>query len=355
MGSMLRKRTGFVVVFAIVIAGMFAPSALANSPLTISKTATAHWTRSFDWTIEKSVSPSSHTLQTGQSGTSKYTVTVTKNEGTSSMWVDGQICLQNTGSVATENLTIVDRLRAYRPGGSQTLISSNIDVSANPVLDPGESYCYAYSFPFGPFPDATAYENDARATITNDPREPGAALGPSATAPFTVPDAPVVTNGSVNVDDTNGMSWLFSASGSQSYNRTFTCDRDKGAHSNTATIRETGQNDSATVTVTCKDKPGDCLLTTRRARRATAMAMATATGETATTAAGTASAAETTTAMAIRPATMTTTRMIPPMTPTIPTTATARATVAAGATSGEIAAPVLTRRGPIGPLRLPSP
>jgi hypothetical protein len=258
MGSMLRKRTGFVVVFAVMLAGLFAPSALANSPLTISKTATAHWTRSFDWTIEKSVSPSSHTLQTGQSGTSTYTVTVTKNESTSSMWVDGQICLQNTGPVATENLTIVDRLRAYRPGGSQTLISSNIDVSANPVLDPGESYCYAYSFPFGPFPDATAYENDARATITNDPREPGAALGPSATAPFTVPNAPVATNDSVNVDDTNGMSWLFSASGSKTYSRTFTCDRDKGAHSNTATIRETGQSDSATVTVTCKDKPGDC-------------------------------------------------------------------------------------------------
>jgi hypothetical protein len=49
------------------------------------------------------------------------------------------------------------------------------------------------------------------------------------------------------------MSWVFSASGSQTYKQTFTC-RDKGEHKNTATIRESGQNDSTTVVVKCKDK-----------------------------------------------------------------------------------------------------
>jgi len=260
MGSIFRWRTGLVVGFALVVAGMLAPSALATTPLTASKTATAHWTRSYEWTIDKKVSKSTIELKKGQSATATYTVTLTKSEGANSMWVDGAVCVQNDGALATENLTITDRLRAFLPGGSQTLISSTIDISANPVLDPGESYCYPYSFPFGPFPNATAYENDARITITNDPREPGSPLGPSATAPFSVPDAPAVTNDSVNVDDTNGMSWLFSASGAQSYNRTFTCDRDKGTHTNTATIRETGQSDSATVVVKCKDrdKPGDC-------------------------------------------------------------------------------------------------
>jgi hypothetical protein len=37
------------------------------------------------------------------------------------------------------------------------------------------------------------------------------------------------------------------------YNKTFTCDGNEGTHNNTATIRETGQNDSASVTVNCYD------------------------------------------------------------------------------------------------------
>jgi hypothetical protein len=254
MGSMFRRRTGLVAVLAVVLGGVFAPSALANSPLTISKTASAHWTKSYDWTIQKGVSKSTIELKKGQSSKVTYTVTVTKSDASEAMWVDGEICVANTGAVATENMTIVDRLRVYLPDHSQTLISATIDVSANPVLDPGESYCYPYSFPFGPFPNATSYTNEARVTITNDPRSPGDELGPSTDAPFSVPDAPVETNGTVNVDDTNGLSWVFSASGSQSYDETFTCDRDEGTHTNTATIRETGQSASATVVVKCKDK-----------------------------------------------------------------------------------------------------
>jgi hypothetical protein len=64
------------------------------------------------------------------------------------------------------------------------------------------------------------------------------------------------------VDDTNGMSWQFSNSGSETYTKTFTCDRDEGNHDNTATIRETGQSDDARVTVTCTPPPSEgCSLT----------------------------------------------------------------------------------------------
>lgn len=258
MGSMLRTRTGLVVVLVVVLAGLFAPSALANSPLTISKTATAHWTRTFEWTIDKSVTPGSHSLKAGQSGTSTYTVAVTKSAGVDAMWVDGQVCVKNEGTVATEGLVIFDRIIVLKSNGNkQVLDKGNLDTSANPVLDPGEGHCYSYSFPFEPFPDAVGYQNEARATITNDPRGPGEPLGPSAEAPFAPPASPTLVNDAVNVDDTNGMSWLFSASGSRTYTRTFTCDRDKGTHVNTATIRQTGQSDSASVTVTCQEKP-DC-------------------------------------------------------------------------------------------------
>jgi hypothetical protein len=259
MGSMLRKRTGLTVLFAVVLAGLFAPSALANTPLTISKTATVKWTRTYDWTIDKSVNKASIELKKGESSTATYTVAVTKSVGAEAMWVEGSVCVSNAGPDPTENLVVIDRVVAFHANGTRTLVkATELDLSANPVLDAGESHCYPYSFPIEPFPGATGYQNEARATITNDPREAGTPLGPSAEAPFTFPASPTVVNDSVNVDDTNGMSWLFSDSGSKTYYRTFTCDRDQGTHVNTAKIRQTGQSDTATVVVTCKEKPKDC-------------------------------------------------------------------------------------------------
>jgi hypothetical protein len=66
-----------------------------------------------------------------------------------------------------------------------------------------------------------------------------------------MPSATIVNN-SIDVDDTNGGSWAFSTGGSVSYTRTFSC-ADKGTNPNTATIRQTGQSDSASVQVRCYD------------------------------------------------------------------------------------------------------
>lgn len=244
---------------AAALAAILAPPAMATSPLTVSKTAEGKWTRTFTWTIDKSVTPAVHDLQTGQSGTSTYTIVLTKSAGTdSAVTVEGEVCVTNAaGAPPTANLTISDRIVATIPGGSATLASGNLDLSANPVLDGGESYCYPYSFVIVPRADATGYYNDARVTITNDPREPGEPLGPSTTAPFTIPATPTLINNTVNVDDTNpaGDAGPFSSSTSYSYTRTFTCDGDAGEHPNTATIIETGQSDSANVTVRCTPPP----------------------------------------------------------------------------------------------------
>lgn len=254
MGRLMKG--AFVAALVAGLATVFAPSALATTPLTISKTATGHWTRSFEWTIDKSVTPDTHALQTGESGTSTYTVALTKSAGTDSIWVDGEVCVTNNGDIPTENLVVEDRVIAIHDGGLRTLVKKTpLDLSSNPVLDPGESACYAYSFPLTPYPGATGYQNEARATITNDPRGPGEPLGPGAEAPFTLPASPTVTNDQVNVQDTNGMSWPFNASGSVTYTKTFTCDEDEGKHDNTATIVETGQSDDASVTVTCTPPP----------------------------------------------------------------------------------------------------
>lgn len=243
-----------------VVAGVMAPVASATSPITAFKTAEAHWTKTFEWTIKKSVSPDSWNLETGQSGTSTYTVEVTKSSGTDEIWVDGEVCVENVSTTPTENLKIVDRLQALVGADVITLASVPLDMSLNPVLDPGESQCYPYSIPFEPVADAT-YRNNARVTVTNDPRNPGEEMGPNEKVDFTLPE-PTVVNGSVNVDDTNGLSWLFTDSGTRTYTRTFRCDEDEGTHDNTATIRETGQSDDARVTVTCKPPPEPgCTLT----------------------------------------------------------------------------------------------
>jgi len=249
-------RLAGIASLVAVCAAILGPTAGATTPLSVSKTAEARWTRTFEWTIDKSVTPAVHELLTGESGTSTYTIVLTKSAGvTSPITVVGEVCVQNNGAVATENLTINDRIAATVPGGALTLASGLLDTSANPVLDPGESHCYPYSFEIEPVANATGYRNDARITITNDPREPGTPLGPSVAVDFTIPASPTLSNDSVNVDDTNGGSWLFNASGSVSYQRTFTCDGDRGTHNNTATIRETGQSDDASVTVTCIPPP----------------------------------------------------------------------------------------------------
>jgi hypothetical protein len=254
------RRKLWLAVCAAIAVGVLAPVASATSPITAFKTAEAHWTRTFEWTIEKSVSPDSWNLETGQSGTSTYTVKVTKSSGVDEIWVDGKVCVENVSMAPTENLKVVDRLQALVGDDVITLASVPLDMSINPVLDPGESQCYPYSIPFEPVAGAT-YRNNARVTVTNDPRNPGEEMGPNEKVDFSLPD-PMVVNGSVNVDDTNGLSWLFTDSGTQTYTRTFTCDEDEGMHDNTATIRETGQSDDARVTVTCKPPPAPgCSLT----------------------------------------------------------------------------------------------
>ncbi len=258
MKGSLRRKLWLVACMAVAV-GVIAPTASATSPINAFKTADAHWKRTFDWTIEKSVSPASWNLLTGQSGTSTYTVAVTKSAPTDSIYVDGKVCVENVSLTPTENLKVVDRLQALVGEDVITLASVPLDMSINPVLDPGESQCYPYSIPFEPVAGAT-YRNNARVTVTNDPRAPGEEMGPNEKVDFTLPD-PQVVNGSVNVDDTNGLTWLFSDSGSRTYTRTFTCDRDQGNHDNTATIRETGQSDDARVTVTCTPPDEGCSLT----------------------------------------------------------------------------------------------
>lgn len=241
-------------LLAITLAG--APTAMAQgqsgTTLSATKTATGHTLRTFTWTITKSVTPAGWNLFSGDTGTSEYTIAVTKTGFSDSGLVDGSVCVTNAGAVNTENLAIVDEVE-YKTGSGQyqTLLEQAVDISAKPVLAPGESYCYPYSIGFTPVPGAN-YRNTAHVTITNHSGHLGEAFGPEPKAGFSLPSQPdVFVNATIHVLDSNGSSWTFTDSGNVSYPKTFACAGDAGVHTNTATIAETGQSASAAVNVTC--------------------------------------------------------------------------------------------------------
>jgi hypothetical protein len=65
--------------------------------LMVSKTANASYTRTYEWTIDKSVTPDEWDLFTGDSGTSEYTVSVAKTGYQDSAWaVQGATCCRPT-------------------------------------------------------------------------------------------------------------------------------------------------------------------------------------------------------------------------------------------------------------------
>ncbi|MEM0254285.1 MAG: hypothetical protein QXK78_07005 [Candidatus Bathyarchaeia archaeon] len=220
----------------------------AGTTLSANVTATGYWTKTFTWTIDKSVTPEAWDLFQGDSGTSKYTITVTKDSGTDKYGVNGTVTVNNGGDRATEGLKIVVQVE-YKtgsgqfqplPGASQTIIPSE-------QIPAGGSRSYDYSIEFTPVTGAN-YRVAAKVTITNHSGHLGEEWGPEPKADFSIPSTPTMINDVIHVDDTNGHSWKFDSSGSVTYEKTFTC-ADEGV--NTATIRETGQSASATVTVNC--------------------------------------------------------------------------------------------------------
>jgi hypothetical protein len=230
----------------------------AGTTLSAYVTATAYWTRTYSWTIEKTVDPGSWELYIGESGTSTYTITVTKDGFTDAYFISGEVHVTNGGGVATENLAITIELLIQQPGGFVSIATASVDVSSNPVLDPGETgvYPYTITIPSGYAMPGATYKITAHVTITNHSGRLGTPFGPSPSATTTLPSSPTLINDVITVDDTNGYSWTFSSSGSETYDKTFTCE-DEGTHEygNTATIRETGQYASATVTVVCRTPP----------------------------------------------------------------------------------------------------
>lgn len=246
-----RAATALTASILLAATSAFPASAEGQSgtTLTAGVTLSVSNTLTYPWTIDKSVSPANITMFEGDSADARYTVAVTRGAGVAAMAASGQVCVLNGGAVATEGLAIsATTYNQSVAGSSKPMVGSGtVSVASNPVLDPGEQGCYPYSYAVSGVSAGDQLKTTADITITNHSGSLGMPFGPSPSATAYVPTATPV-NASINVDDTyDGKTWAFSGSGSVTYGRTFTA---AGTYNNTATIRETGQSDSASVTVT---------------------------------------------------------------------------------------------------------
>jgi DNA-binding response OmpR family regulator len=81
--------------------------------------------------------------------------------------VRGQICVNNAGTFPTENLSIANTVQVYS-GSTVRYISSTVDLSENPVIDPGNTYCYPFELTFEPdFEHNVQYRMTTAITIIN--------------------------------------------------------------------------------------------------------------------------------------------------------------------------------------------
>ena len=208
--------------------------------LKVEKTANTELTRTYDWTIDKSVGPDSWDLFKGDSGTSDYTVSVDKGEGVDSAWkVTGTIKV--TAPVAATVNNVTDTVSPD--------IAADVDCPGTfPVnLSAGQSLDCTYT---ADLPDASTRTNTAQAISGTAGVKDGA-----GTAQVDFANAKIdKVNDSITVDDSYagaGGPWTFSDDDFVEYSRTFSCDGDEGVNNNTATIRGLNKSDSAAVTVNC--------------------------------------------------------------------------------------------------------
>jgi hypothetical protein len=173
---MLTRLSQTLVILAL--AGLSATSALAGpagTTITLTKTAETTWTQvnTYDWEITKTPqSPDqvTYVILPGDTAQVGFTVKATRSGPQvleSNTPVAGEICIQNTGIRATQNLQLVDDLEVYDanldawvPAYPQFTILTSGEIAA------GDTRCFNYSIEL-PIDRTKLYRNRVTAAIDN--------------------------------------------------------------------------------------------------------------------------------------------------------------------------------------------
>src|SRR5437899_6189414 len=177
----------------------------AGTGITASETVAGYLTSTSIWTIAESADPASQAAAVSESASVHWTITTTKSaSGKLGAYLDGQICVTNTGSRTTQGLAIQEEMT--EPPSTTILNRVTVDVGAKPQLNAGETYCYPYAItvPAASIISGAVYKGTAHVTITNQSCCAGIPTGPKTSATVTLPTTPTPIDSSITVTDTNG-------------------------------------------------------------------------------------------------------------------------------------------------------
>jgi len=224
--------------------------------LKVSQTATPSFTRTYNWSIAKSVDNSLINIASGSSATFNYKVTVTETGFTDSGWqVTGQITVTNPNDWEAITANISDAVDNIVNNGGSCTVSGGMGV----IVPANGSKVLNYTCTYTSAPGSSSGTNTATATWdSNAFFTPDNSASGSVGFAFTTPTTTV--NQTINVTDTiGGFLGILTATDppapftSQTFTYSHTVTNSPPGtcttYPNTATIFETGQSSSQTVKV----------------------------------------------------------------------------------------------------------
>lgn len=234
-----------------------------NNGTTLSETisCTSQWEGKYNWTIDKTVTPSTFQLSRGDSGIANYTITLYNDPltGGENCIISGTVNITNGGSEDTIGLNCI--LDLTYPPSDDIIYSTTLDISSMPEITAGDSTSYNFSFIPPYFTPGKTYKVTANTTILNHSGSIGTPTGPSAKCSGKYPREGTIINDIITVSDSMfpfppyKKFTALEGGGYQSYSysKTYTCNNE-GYNTNTATIIETGDFSTARVTIYCSDE-----------------------------------------------------------------------------------------------------
>ncbi len=200
--------------------------------LAIDATFTTSYTRTFYWTISNDEG-GNYGGYFGDEWLHEYVISVDKTHSIDRWLVAGTIVIENPSTHTAKISYVQDEISGAGAADVDCGVAFPYDLPGGQDL----TCSFSASLEGGP------------ATNTAGVVTTGNVLGNSGSSPITFPGSPTLINDEIDVEDNND-SWHFTDNATVSYDEPFDCFGESPI-TNTATIVQTGQSDSATVTVTC--------------------------------------------------------------------------------------------------------